>query len=85
MIGPRNVGKTNYVHKWLEKVDNQRPVHIKTRSPNQYLKYKTSNEVKPINKYKESVVFFDDMLGAGNSSQIDDFYPRLRHENLSVF
>ena len=59
--------------KVLEKIDNKRPILIKTRSPNQYPNYKTSNEIEPINKYKGSFVIFDDMLGAKNSSQIDEF------------
>ena len=74
IIGPSNVGKTYYMLKVLEKIGNQRPIHIITRSPNQYPNYKTSNEIKPINKYKESVVIFDDMLGAKISSQIDEFF-----------
>ena len=84
VIGPSNVGKTYYMLKILEKIGNQRPIHIITRSPNQYPKYKTSNEIKPINKYKGSIVIFDDMLGARNSSQIDEFFTRGRHEGLDV-
>ena len=64
VIGPWNVGKTYYILKILEKMGEKRPNHIITRSPNQYPKYKTSTEIKPINKYKGSVVNFDDMLGA---------------------
>ena len=56
--------------KVLEKIGNKRP----TLSSNQYPNYKTSNENKPINKYKGPVVTFDDMLGAENSSQIDGFF-----------
>ena len=85
IIGPSNVGKTYYMLKVLEKIDNQRPIHIITRSPNQYPNYKTNNEIKPINKYKGSVVIFDDMLGAKNSSQIDEFFTRGRHEDLDVY
>ena len=85
VIGPSNVGKTYYMLKVLEKIDNKRPIHIITRSPNQYPNYKTSNEIKPINKYKRSVVIFDDMLGARNSSQIDEFFTRGRHEDLDVY
>ena len=85
VIGPSNVGKTFYMLKVLEKIGNQKPIHITTRSPNQYPNYKTSNEIKPINKYKGSVVVFDDMLGAKNSSQIDEFFTRGRHEDLDVF
>ena len=73
IIGPSNVSKTYYMLKVLEKIGCQRPIHIITRSPNQYTNYKTSNEIKPINKYKGSLVIFDDMLGAKNSSQIDEF------------
>ena len=85
IIGPSNVGKTYYMLKILEKIGNKRPIHIRTRSPNQYPNYKTSNEIKPINKYKGSVVIFDDMLGAKNSSQIDEFFTRGRHEVLDVY
>ena len=85
VIGPSSVGKTYYMLKILEKIDNKRPIHIITRSPNQYPNYKTSNEIKPINNYKGSVVMFDDMLGAKNSSQIDEFFTRGRHEDLDVY
>ena len=70
----------------LEKKGDQRPIHIITRSPNQYPNYKTSNEIKPLkNKYKGSVVIFNDMLCARNSSQTDEFFKRGRHENLDVY
>ena len=85
IIGPRNVGKSYYMLKVLEKIGNERPIHIITRSPNQYPNYKTSTDIKPINKYKGSVVIFDDMLGAKNSSQIDEFLTRGRHEDLNVY
>ena len=85
VIGPSNVGKTYYMLKVLEKIGNKRPIHIITRSPNQYPNYKTSNEIMTINKYKGSIVIFDDMLGARNSSQIDEFFTRGRHEDLDVY
>ena len=69
----------------LEKIGNQRPIHIKIRSSNQNPNYKTSTEIKPINKYKGSVVIFDDMLGARNSSQMDEFFTRGRLEDLDVY
>ena len=71
--------------KVLEKIGNKRPIHLITRSPNQYPNCKTSTDIKPINKYKGSVVIFDDMLGAKNSSQIDEFFTRGRHEDLNVY
>ena len=71
--------------KILEKIGNQRPIHIITRSPNQYPNYRTSNEIKPTNKYKGSVVIFDIMLGARNSSQKDDIFTRGRLEDLDVY
>ena len=71
--------------KVLEKIGNRRPIHIITRSPNRYPNYKTSTEIKPIIKYKGSVVIFDDMLVAKNSSQIDEFFTRGRHEDLDVY
>ena len=85
IIGPSNVGKTYYMLKILEKIGDKRLIHIITRSSNQYPNYKTSTEIKPINKYKGSIVIFDDMLGAKNSSQIDEFFTRGRHEDLDVY
>ena len=85
VIGPSGAGKTHYILKILEKIGNKRPIHIITRSANQYPNYKTSTEIKPISKYKGSVVIFDDMLGARNSSQIDEFFTRGRHEDLDVY
>ena len=85
IIGTSNVGKTFYMLKVLEKIGNKRPIHIITRSPNQYPNYETSNEIKPINKHKGSVVVFDDMLGAKNSSQVDEFFTRGRYEDLDVY
>ena len=60
--------------KVLEKKGKKRPIHIITRSPNQYPNYKTNNEIEEITKYKGSVVIFDNMLGAKNSSQIVEFF-----------
>ena len=74
VIGPRNFGQTYYMLKVLRKIGDKRPIHIITKSPNQYPNYKTSTEIKPINKYKGSVVIFDDMLSARNSSQTDEYF-----------
>ena len=79
-----NVSKTYYMLKKLEKIGNQRPIHIIIRSLNRNPNYKTNNEIKPININKGSVLIFDDMLGARNSSQKDDFFTRGRHEDLDV-
>ena len=79
------MGKTYYMLKLLEKIGNKRPIHIITRSPNQYPNYTTSSEIKSINKYKGSVVIFDDMLGARNSSRIDEFFTRGKHGDLDVY
>ena len=84
IIGPFNVGKTYYMLKVIEKRGDHRPIHTITRSPNQYPNYKTNNEIKPNNKHKGSVVIFDDMLGARNSSQIDELFTKGRHEDLDV-
>ena len=70
--------------KILEQIGNKRPIHIITRSPNQYPNYETSDEIKPINKHKGPIVMFDDMLGARNSSQIDEFFAKGRHEDINV-
>ena len=77
-MGPSGVGKTYYMHEKLEKISNKKPIHIITRSPNEYRNYKTSNEIKPINFFKGSYVIVDDMLGARNDSLADEFYTRVK-------
>ena len=71
--------------KILEKICNKRPIYIIFRSPNQNPNYKTSTVIKPINKYKGSVVISDDLFRARNSSEIDECFMRGRHENLDVY
>ena len=85
VIGPRNVRKTCYMLKILEKTGNKRRIHKITRSPNQYPNFKISNEIKPIDLCRGSVIMFDDMCGARNSSQVDKFFTIGRHENLDVY
>ena len=85
VIGPRNVGKTYYMLKILENIGNKRPIHIITRFPKHFPNFKLSYQIRPKNKYKGSVVIFDDMLGARNSSQVDDFFTTGRHEDSGVY
>ena len=85
VIGARNVGKTYYMLKILEKLGNKIPIHIITRSTSHYPNYKTFIEFKPVDKYEGSVVIFDGMLGARNSSQKDELFTSGRHENLEVY
>ena len=63
-VGPSKVGRTYYMLKILEKKGNKRPIHIITRSPNQNPNYKSFIDIKPIDKYRGSVINFDDMIGA---------------------
>ena len=56
IIGPTNVGKTNYMRKLLGKLGNKRPIHIVIESPNQYSNFKTEIDIKLIDVYKGLVV-----------------------------
>ena len=85
LMAQQNVGKSFYILKIQEKTGEKRPIYKLTRSPNQNPNYKTSKEIKRINKYKRSVVIFDDMLGTRNCSQKDEFSTRGRHDDLDVY
>ena len=52
VIGPGNVGRTYYMLKVLEKIGNKRPIHMITRSLNQYPNYETSIETNQYIKTK---------------------------------
>ena len=72
--------------KVLEKICNKQKGDSYNNSISQSIPtYKTSNEIEPINQNKGSIVLFDDMLGARNSSQIDEIFTRGRHEDLDVY
>ena len=64
-----------------------RGFYIITKSPpEQYTnsKIKTkeiTDEIKPLNEYENGVKVFDDILGSSNSSFIDKFFIRGRHNN----
>ena len=57
VIGLRNVGKTYYILKVLEKLGNKRPINIITRSANQYPNYKTTTEIRPKINTKDQLLF----------------------------
>ena len=65
--------------KYLNIKGNKGPIHTITRPPNQYPNYKTSIDIKPMDDYKGSTVIFDDILGARNSSQMENL---LREEDM---
>ena len=62
MIGFSNCGKTYLMNHILHQ--KQEPIFIITKSVNQYpnIKAQTSDEIRPLNGYENSVVVFDDML-----------------------
>ena len=70
---------------FLEKIGSKRPIYIINRSSKQLSNYKTSNKNEAIDKYKRSIVIFDDTLEAQKSSQIDEYFRRRRHESRDVY
>ena len=66
----------------LEKRGHRRHIQIITRSHNQNPNDKTTIDIKPIDKYKGSVVIFSKMLGAQNKSKIDEFF--LQEQELKI-
>ena len=71
--------------KTLKQIGNKRPIFIITRPPNQYPNYKTCIHIKPMDKDNGTGVFFADMLGAQNSSEIDEFSTRGRRKYIDVY
>ena len=68
-----------------------RDIYIITKSPpeqytNSKIKIKEiTDEIKPLNEYKNGVIVFDDVLGSSNSRFIDQFFIRGRHNNLDIY
>ena len=65
----------------------QEPIFIITKSLNQYpnIKAQTSDEIKPLENYENSIVVFDDMLLSKQESNIDLFFTRGRHNNIDIY
>ena len=71
--------------KILEKIGRKRRIDIiLDQSPGQYPNYKTTTDMTSKDKYKRSVVVFDDKLRARNSSQIDELLKKGRHEEMTL-
>ena len=60
-----------------------REIQILTRSPSQYPDYDKPDDILSIDKYKECVDIFDDML-ENKQRDICPFFTRGRHEGISV-
>ena len=68
-----------------------RDIYIINKSPpeqntNSKMKIKEiSDEIKPLNEYENGIKVFDDILGSSNSSFMDRFFIRGRHNNLDFY
>ena len=65
----------------------QEPIFIITKSLNQYpnIEAQTSDEVEALENYENSNVVFDDMLLSKQSSDIDLFFTRCRHNKIDIY
>ena len=90
MVGCSFSGKTHLMLKILSRIPD-RDIYITTKSsPEQNTNYKIkfkeiSDEIKPLNKYENGIVVFDDFLGSSNSRFVDQFFIRGRHNNLDIY
>ena len=90
MVGPSFSGKTYLMSRILSRMLD-RDIYIFTKSPpeqytNSEIKIKEiSDEIKPLNEYENGIIVFDDILGSTNSSFIDQFFIRGRHNNLDIY
>ena len=85
IIENSNCGKTYLMNHILHQ--NQEPIFIITKSPNQYPKIEaqTSDEIEPLKNYENSAVVFDDMLLSKQESNFDMFFTRGRHNNIDIY
>ena len=85
IIGFSNCGKTYLMNHIL--FQKQEPIFIITKSLNQYpqIKAQTSDEIQPLEHYKNSTAVFDDMLLSKQESNIDLFFTRGRHIIIDIY
>ena len=81
LVGPSFSGKRYLMLKILSRMPD-RDIYIITKSPpEQYTNSKIkiqeiNDEIKPLNKYENGIIVFDDILGSSNSRFIDQFFTR---------
>ena len=39
-----------------------------------------TNEIKPLNKYENAIIVFEDFLGSSNTEHIDQFFKKVRQK-----
>ena len=77
--------------KILPRIPPQRNIYIINKSPlEQYSKSKIkikeiSDEIKPPKDQENAAIVFDDVLGLSNSQYVDQFFLRVRHNNLDLY
>ena len=90
LVGANFLGKTYLLLKILSRI-RDRIIYIITKSPpeqysNTKIKIKEiSDEIKPRSEYENAIIVFDDVLGSSNSSFVDQFFIRGRHNNLEIY
>ena len=100
LVGPSFCGKTQLLKNQLHLIrlyDNEKQIHIITRSPEQYqdleiedivieedIEDKSISKARSVQDYQFCCVVFDDMLDS-NQKLIDPFFTRGRHNDLDVY
>ena len=75
----------------LSRTQLDRDIYTITKSPpEQYSNSKSkikerSDEIKPLNEYRNSIIIFDDVLGSSKSRDVNQFFVRGRHNNLGFY
>ena len=77
IIGFSNCGETYLMNHFL--LQKQQPIFLITKSLNQYpnIEAQTSDEIQPLEHYKNSIFLVDEMLLSKQESNIDLFLPKV--------
>ena len=90
LVGPSFSSRTYLMLKILSRIP-VRDFFIMTKSPpeqysNSKIKKKEiSDEIKPLNKYENGIIVFDDILGSLNSNLVDQYFNKGRHNDLDIY
>ena len=91
LVGCSFSGKKYLQLKILSRLPPERNIYIITKSPpeqysNSKIKIKEiSDEIEPLNENENAVILFDDVLGSSNNKYKDQFFIRIRHNNLDIY
>ena len=85
IIGFSNCGKTYLMNHILHQKQEPNFIILKSLNQSPNINAQTSDEIRPMEKYENNTVVFDDKLLTEQESNIDLFFTRGGHSKIDIY